>query len=559
MPSHPHLLTKVQPAKLQEHLKKQAVPTTFLLSTNRIRQNGLIYGIYRLLAALFLLASDYATGEPIFNGSIFGAIIGYLVSDFAALMLSIYLILSIVLLGVLYHFKKYIYRQVIAGLFIDMVLLTLLLYSSTARDLQIVVLYTITTAFCFMMVRLPHAFIITFIAILSLILQQSYYAYTGLTGVFSLYDTVMLSGGLVAVGFLSWSVSQRLVIAEKLAFENAKEITQLNTINQEVIREMVNGLLIFGTNDRLLLINEAASTLLRLPTSKQDTDASLFEIERELGIHHKSFVDWYRYTKNSPIFYLNLPQFEDLPPKSIRISKKYLPNGKLLILEDVNREENHAHQLKLASLGQLSASIAHEIRNPLGVISQASELLIESGDTIGQDNQELCQMIYQQTKRVNRIIEDIMKLSRQESPIQEPLDLAEWLPDFLAQYYADKSVAASYHAPCRILFDPHHLEQIFINLINNALRHTKPVAGRDDVHIKIHGENETVYIDILDNGNGVSQNDIPNLFQPFFTKNVGGTGLGLYLSQSFSRANQAQLIYIDSKKQTCFRLIAPSY
>lgn len=560
MPPRPRKLNKAQSLKLQEHLRKQLPPSALVLSAGRIWQNGLIYGVYRLLAGLFLFITDFLSFVPAQDGPLIYTLYSYLSETTANLTLGIYIFLSLVLLVSLYYFKGCVYRQIIVGFAIDMVLLTLILYASTARDLQIVVLYTITTAFCFMMVRLYHAFTITFIAIISLILQQSYYAYIGITGILSLYDTLMLSGGLIAVGFLSWSVSQRLVLAEKLALENAKEIAQLNTINQEVIKSMVNGLLVFGINDRLILINEAASTLLRIPTDPTtlETEAGLFEIERLLGIQHKSFVDWYRYTKNSATFYLQLTQLNDLPPKSIRISKKYLPNGKLLILEDVSREESHAHQLKLASLGKLSASIAHEIRNPLGVISQASQLLMES-ENIDTENRELCDMIYQQTKRVNRIIEDVMRVSRQESPIQEPLDLKEWLPDFLAQYYAGKSVGVSYHAPCQILFDPHHLEQIFINLINNALRHTKTLPTMDDVHIKVHGEKQTVYIDILDNGDGVSQSDIPNLFQPFFTKDVGGTGLGLYLSQSFSRANQAQLIYIDGHKHPCFRLIAPSY
>lgn len=164
-------------------------------------------------------------------------------------------------------------------------------------------------------------------------------------------------------------------------------------------------------------------------------------------------------------------------------------------------------------------------------------------------------MIFSHTKRVNRIIEDVMRLSRQEPPKQEVITIQAWLPAFLYQYYSMENIAfedGGYH---QIRFDPSQLEQIFINLINNALRHTKQIAGEPDVKIVIHTTSQEVLIDVLDNGDGVDEKGQESLFNPFFTTSKGGTGLGLYLSQAFSEANNARLIYVPNQPKTCFRLI----
>lgn len=119
-------------------------------------------------------------------------------------------------------------------------------------------------------------------------------------------------------------------------------------------------------------------------------------------------------------------------------------------------------------------------------------------------------------------------------------------------------IGVSFHGNSQILFDPNHLEQIFINLINNALRHTHHIEGVPDVQITVNDNYYEVLIDVLDNGDGVSQENLGSLFNPFFTKSAGGTGLGLYLSQAFSEANHAKLRYLPNKPKTCFRLICIS-
>lgn len=523
-------------------------------------QIGQIYGIYRMLVGLFLVLTNYVANEAIKSGlspadNLFSSQAEYLILGF-------YLVFAIAASLILYSWRQHIRRQLLAGFVIDMIVLTALLYSGTTKDIQISLLYMVAIAASFMVLRLRHALSVTMIAVVSLIFQQIVYVYNSKTSFLSLSDSLILSLALFAVGFLSWSVSQRLAIAETVAHDNAQEVKRLNAINEEVIKNMVNGVIVVGRTGRLLIINQTAEELLRLPAPKLTTSplAYNFEIERQLNKKYKAMVDWYQHEQDETLYSLTLEQQKDLPQTNIRIHKKNLPEyGQLLILEDISREESHAQQLKLASLGQLSASIAHEIRNPLGAISQASELLMEDANSTGNDNHDLLRVIYNQSQRVNRIIEDVLRLSRQEPPKQQPITLQSWLPAFIEQHYPDKDISLNFKADGRIYFDPHHLEQIFINLINNALRHTKSLPSIADVSIAVHQSKHSILVDVIDNGDGVNRHDIPNLFNPFFTKSIGGTGLGLYLSKAFSEANHARLIYLPDEHKTCFRLMVPPF
>lgn len=564
MPKRPDLYTHKHrrtdaPTKLVRTLwfRSANVANETVIPGRRARQAGLIFAFYRVFIASFLLITYYfvpktdnfpllSGGEPI------------LPSALEPYLLSIYLALSFVALFLLYFWRTYPRLQLLMGFIVDVVMLTLFLYSGYAKEMQIVMLYMVVIAASFMLLRLKQAAIVAAVAVLSLVFQQVYYAAQPDAGALMLQDALLLSLCLVAVGFLSWSISQRLANAERSADASAQEILRLNAINDEVIKHLEQGIIVIAQNGRVILINDAARNLLRLSyTDTYSSDMAMsFELERVLVRKYPTLAQWYMHDHEEESFILDFPQHTDRRTQRVRIKKSNLPqHGHMLLIEDLSQEQRHAQQLKLASLGQLTASIAHEIRNPLGAISQASELLMEDADEHDM-NGELYKMIYNQTGRVNRIIEDVMRLSRQEPPKQLLIELRQWLPKFLDQHYADVNISTHFTGVSHIVFDPNHLEQIFVNLINNALRHTKPVAGSADVQIVIDSTEKDVLINILDNGDGVADSDQPYLFNPFFTKSVNGTGLGLYLSQAFSEANHARLVYIPNHKKTCFRLIS---
>lgn len=537
-----------------------------LISTMRVRQLGLTYGVYRFIIASFLLMANFLLNrdkaglptEPTF---------------LEQTVFSIYVVIALVLLFAFFMIKKRSRLQLLSGFVVDVVFLTLFALYGKISDFQITLLYMVVIAASYMLLSLSRATAITLMAVSALIYQQFFRFFfetpTTEKNLLTINDSLLLSVSLIAVGFLSWSISQRLAKAEQSLLDHANEVEKLHTINQAVVKNMVNGVLVLDPERNIVMINNAAQRLLHLPIDDNacDSPAKIIELSRIIIKQHPKIIGWYRSlapNQSAELIY-------DIPPKThdeahmsqthladkLRInSKPLLEHGQILIIEDLSREQSHAQQLKLASLGQLSASIAHEIRNPLGAISQASQLLME--DVRDDDvNAEFYEMIYQQTKRVNSIISDVLSLSRQEIPNQSALDAPNWVRQFLAEHYPHEFIIVTGDTakPILFYFDANQLEQVMTNLVNNALHHTIHQFHDNDVEIRLTKTKTGAFIDVLDHGEGVSEKDLANLFNPFFTTSKKGTGLGLYLSQSFSEANNAKIRYFREDGKSCFRLI----
>lgn len=543
-----------------------------ILPVPQLRKLGMIYSSYRFIISLFFMLMVYITVRT--DGS------PSLPSFLQQTVLSFYVLLSLILLGLFYTVSKHMRRQLAFGLALDVIILSLLLYTAGAPDLQLTMLYMVVVAASFMLLHGSQALIITLLAIIFVIYQQFFYAIANSMSLANLGNALLMSASFLAVGGLSWSISQRLVQLEKVAVRHAKEVERLNSINQEVISQMVNGVIVID-DKQVVLANLAAYQLLSIPSRHDNQSKPVAAFEQQLGQQHlqlfnaclsvaagltRTFIYELPAVANSSI--IGKLRVDIIPLKD---------DSKLIILEDLRREQASAQQLKLASLGQLTASIAHEIRNPLAAISQASQLLIEdviesemdndnalspfaNNDINSQmtGNHELYKMIFSQTKRVNRIIEDVLKLSRQQTANQQTIILADWMPVFLDNYFKGHDVFLHVLTQPTISFDIHQLEQVLINLINNGLRYSSYAHPHAFVEIEIYCADNDVIIDVLDGGTGVNADDLISLFNPFFTTEQSGTGLGLYLSQAFCEANQARLLYVPEHQKTCFRLIFPA-
>ncbi|MDE0843292.1 MAG: ATP-binding protein [Psychrobacter pacificensis] len=547
------------------------------LQLPQLRRLGIIYSSYRFVVSIFSMLMIYISARTGDSAS--------LPSFLQQTALSFYVMLSLILLGLFYVVTKQMRRQLAFGLVLDVIILSLLLYTAGEPDLQLTMLYMVVVAASFMLLHGSQALVITLLAIIFVIYQQFFYAIANSMNLANLGDALLMSASFLAVGGLSWSISQRLVQLEKVAQSHAKEVERLNVINQEVITQMVNGVIVIDKQN-IVLANLAAHQLLSitqdssLPASSISTDikemrgdtphAILSNFKQQLSKQHSQLLQACLSvaTGQSRTFTYDVPEVANASIFG-KLRVHIIPlkdDSKLILLEDLRREQASAQQLKLASLGQLTASIAHEIRNPLAAISQASQLLMEDLTEIEANalnvnmtgNHELYEMIFSQTKRVNRIIEDILKLSRQQAASQQAIVLAEWMPVFLDNYFQGHDIFLHVKTQPTISFDPHQLEQILINLINNGLRYSSYSHPHAYVEIEIYCADSDVIIDILDDGDGIKTEDLKHLFNPFFTTDKAGTGLGLYLSQAFCEANQARLLYIPEHEKTCFRFISPA-
>ncbi len=320
---------------------------------------------------------------------------------------------------------------------------------------------------------------------------------------------------------------------------------------------MQTGVIVINKDYQVILINNAAEKLL---FTQQQPSTSPFSI------------DTFPPIKGQLISWLNTPQ-EKRPDLSadqygheLHVNFAQLESHNqsdiLIFLEETRRISQRAQQMKLASLGRLTASIAHEIRNPVGAISHAAQLLNqETANSENKSEKRLAEIIHKHTQRVNSIIENVLQLSRRKTSQPETLNLKQWLSQFINDYkeshHEDSSITCIQpERPVLVSIDPSHLQQVLTNLFDNALRHSKEHTGNKTAQLEIEQDKNTglPYLHILDDGKGVPSPNIDQLFEPFFTTGSGGTGLGLYLAKELCLANQANLYYQARHNKSCFTL-----
>jgi len=236
----------------------------------------------------------------------------------------------------------------------------------------------------------------------------------------------------------------------------------------------------------------------------------------------------------------------------------------LMYIEDTRIQREKQQDVKMASLGQLTANIAHEIRNPLGAISHAAQLLSESPD-LDKADERMIQIIQANSKRMNGTIESVLNLSRKNNPKREHIRLKLWLNEFINDFIMQSSLTKKQIGlfldmpDASIQFDPTHLHQVMWNLCRNAEKYARENAS--ELMIDIQGTHPShtrdIVLSVIDNGKGVPDKNIERLFEPFFTTSSQGegTGLGLFMARELCLSNGASLEYIKLPAGgSCFRL-----
>lgn len=345
-----------------------------------------------------------------------------------------------------------------------------------------------------------------------------------------------------AAALLVQALTARMHVSEVLAEQRAADVDNLEELNALILQRMRTGIVVLDARRQVLLANQGALTLLG---HEQLVGEVIDEYSPQL-------VDRLRQWLINPIMVPRSITTSALGP-ILQPSFAALNRGDqrqtLIFLEDLSQITQQAQQLKLAALGRLTASIAHEIRNPLGAVSHAAQLLHES-EELSTPDRRLGQIILDQSRRINLVIENVLQLSRRRESQPKLLDLRLWLETFVADIRRSAPPHQLTHTEIgqgmlTTRMDPEQLTQVVTNLLQNGLRYSGKVHDVAQVWLKLFHDpkSDLPTLEVIDDGPGVAQQHLSKIFEPFFTTESKGTGLGLYLSRELCESNQAHLDY----------------
>ncbi len=492
------------------------------------------FNLYRLvLASLFLMLTRLDELPPPLGArdpELFGQVT------------IVYLCFSLATIYTLHHQRPGFLLQLYSVVFTDIVLLTLLMHASGGVTSGLGMLLVVSVANGSMISAERVAGLFAALATIAVLLEQTY-AQLWLPGSeFRFPQAGLLGATLFATAVLAHVLARRARRSEALARQRGLDLENMAQLTDHVIQRMLTGVIAVNNEGGIRLANLAALDLLGAPT-----DSHPVKLE-QLSFHLREALQRWRRSGEKPATFITangrrlLPRFMGLGH-----SRR---EGTLIFLEDAERTTRQAQQLKLASLGRLTAGIAHEIRNPLAAISHAGELLGESPQ-LDEGDRRLGEIIVNQSQRINRIIEDVLQLGRRDRSRPELFELSPWLHHFEEEFRQINALEAGEiiieveGLSPEVRIDRSHLEQILTNLCQNALRHS-PEAGPEGCRLRISCGVDTrhhPYLELRDYGPGVDEETQQHLFEPFFTTESGGTGLGLYISRELAECNHAQLEY----------------
>ncbi|WP_376692207.1 two-component system sensor histidine kinase NtrB [Wenzhouxiangella sp. EGI_FJ10409] len=438
----------------------------------------------------------------------------------------------------------------------DLILIGLILHAFGGIESALAILLLFTVGIAGLILDLRTTLLFASLVTLGL-LADAWLGQQGSLGARSLFQAALYGVGAfgIAVGASllgRWGREYKL-----LAERRGLDLANLGHINELIIHKLRSGVLVVDAQDRIRQMNEAAWYLLGNPPVN---DRNLRTIAPPLA---ERLERWRKTGKTEDEGLLLQSTQSAVVPTMLTMPGVNESEATLIFLEDTSVVSRRARDLAQASLARLSASIAHEIRNPLGALSHAAQLLDESEELTKADRKLVAMMLNHST-RMNDIVENVLKLSRRERARIESVNLISWIRKLAGdfrRYHKLDSTRVRLEVPSAsimVLIDASQLSQAIWNLMENALKHAR-VEGQD-VIIKlrvspIRGHRE-IALDIIDNGPGIPLEKRSQVFEPFFTTHKQGSGLGLYLARQLCDANQAPLEYVQVPNSgACFRIL----
>ncbi len=452
-------------------------------------------------------------------------------------------------------FKTQVNLQILS----DILILTTITHASGGVSSGLGVLIVIVVAFGSLIRPGKYAILYSSFATLSILAESTYTHLTSASMTPTYTQAGLLGIAFFATAFISLLISRRLTESQALIRQREVDLANMEQLNDYIIQNLHSGIIVVDRHEKIRLINDSAACLLGVADTGRVTGQPLSSVSATLT---RQLQAWQQDRNYNPSAFQRADDSAELLPRFATLGTRE-NTGTIIFLEDSVEVTQKLQQVKLAALGRLTASIAHEIRNPLGAISHAAQLLEESPE-LAREDLRLTEIIHHHSNRMNKIIENVLSLSKRENTYPLTLKLHDWLLDFRQDFCASagcnpRQIQIDIQPKdIRVSIDPSHLHQILFNLCQNALIHgshnddTKPLVI---LRGGISGNTRAPYLDVLDYGPGITPENRQKIFEPFFTTATSGTGLGLYITRELCEYNKTRLNYIESNENgSCFRI-----
>lgn len=495
----------------------------------------------------------------------------------------IYLMLATVFALLSVYRQKHFIMQLLAQILVDIAAISALYVAAGGGRSGLAILYLFPLAGAAILAPLILA--LFFVSIVTLVLLTE----SGYQVLHSVAEASPSRAGLYGAAFFAAiyvinRLAAKLIKQEDLAAQRGRDLQVQEAINRLVIADMGDGILVVGRDAEVCAGNPAVERMLGLSVAFGQARLKLTEIPALAPIADAFFAWQARAGQPSPANPSTFVMVKPGDEVTLSHGKGHTLDGRrdlvahlklrfatvktagltddrtVIFVQDVTEIENQAQQLKLASMGRLTASIAHEVRNPLSAISHAASLLRE--DVADPTQIRLLNIVADNVVRLNRMIEDILKLSRKAHAAHEPLDLGAFMAELVTEFSENNSVAPGMIEVGRmdqylVRFDPLHLREVIANLLSNALRYASGRPGSIRI-LALAPKPNRLELHVQDDGPAITPAVRAHLFEPFYTTSSKGTGLGLYLARELCLNNGAMLDYEYRMDMSSDGQVAPS-
>ncbi|MBC8119646.1 MAG: PAS domain-containing protein [Burkholderiaceae bacterium] len=458
----------------------------------------------------------------------------------------------------LYLHRRFL-AQVVGQLVLDLVVITMLVVSSGGVASGWVILFLLPLAGASLLLPSTLVFFVCAVAVLAILIDSGLRTLSVDASDPLLFQAGVYGAALFGVTALLRALSSRLASQERLARSRGRDLQNQLAINRLVIAQMQQGVIVVDPTTQVRANNRAARRMLGLEPSAQLTGVRLTDVPAASALA-QAFMRWVDAGRSEGAWANTVMAGADAATSPLIESRMRARFARptsgsdeefVIFIEDVRDVEDRAQQLKLAAMGRLTASIAHEIRNPLAAISHAGQLMGE--DSADPLLKRLAGIVRENTQRLNRLVEDVLRVARREPPLGDEIDIGEFVQQFMSEFVRDRALAPTTiqlepEPGLRVKFEQSHLRQVLYNLVDNALRFATGSAKSVRIVIERAPEQDRAQLWVFDDGAGVPVDARAALFEPFFTTRTQGTGLGLYLAREFCVTNRAVLSYSSRRE-----------